>query len=322
MAAHKRPYKSLLFTLWLLLLIGLGWWQRLNIHDWWRLYNYQPAPAIAALADNTTMKQPAKRLFYVYHPSLENSSNFNQHCSNTGEHTIILGCYSGAGIYLYDVTDERLSGIEEVTAVHEMLHAAYDRLSSDEKRQVNAMLERAYAGLNDVRIRSTVDNYMAAGADVKNELHSILGTEVRQLPADLEEYYGRYFENRLKVVEYSEKYETEFTSRKNRIENSEKRLAELKRQIGANEADLVARKAALDAMAAEMDQLRQNGQTEAYNERVPVFNARVNAYNAKIEETRDLIAEYNSLLEEVKALLSEQQTLYEAIDSKSVPQTL
>ncbi len=46
----------------------------------------------------------------------------------------ILGCYnpSSRDIYIYNVTNSELDGVKEVTAAHEMLHAAWERLSESE----------------------------------------------------------------------------------------------------------------------------------------------------------------------------------------------
>ncbi len=61
----------------------------------------------------------------------------------------ILGCYVTQRIYIYDVKDAKLDGIREVTAAHEMLHAAYERMSSSEQTKVNALLEVEYEKLRN-----------------------------------------------------------------------------------------------------------------------------------------------------------------------------
>ena len=54
----------------------------------------------------------------------------------------MLGCYHSNqdGIFLYNVQDARLAGVQQVTAAHEMLHAAYDRLSTKDKNYVDGLL--------------------------------------------------------------------------------------------------------------------------------------------------------------------------------------
>ena len=66
----------------------------------------------------------------------------------------MLGCYIlNKGIYVYDITDDRLAGVRQVTTAHEMLHAAYDRLSVKERAQVDAMTAAAYEKLDNIRIK-------------------------------------------------------------------------------------------------------------------------------------------------------------------------
>src|SRR5690606_3442881 len=108
---------------------------------------------------------------------------------------IVLGCFvEGQGIYLYNVSDERLDGVKEVTAAHEVLHAGYSRLSSRDKARINHLLDQAFQANNDERIKETVETYRKRDPSiVSNELHSILATEARELPSELEEHYRRYF---------------------------------------------------------------------------------------------------------------------------------
>jgi hypothetical protein len=100
------------------------------IEDWWNLRGYSPPAEIAKLAAEDTMTPKAQRLFYVNHPQLiSDKAQFRQACP-LSEQTIVLGCYyhiQGSikeGIALSDITDNRLNGVEEVTAAHETLHSA------------------------------------------------------------------------------------------------------------------------------------------------------------------------------------------------------
>ncbi len=97
------------------------------IYDWWRLHDYAPPAAAVQFADDTTMTAKARTLFYINHPKLEQSVAFNGECPNNSEKAIVLGCYhpNQNGIFLFMVNDKTLSGVEQVTAAHEMLHAAY-----------------------------------------------------------------------------------------------------------------------------------------------------------------------------------------------------
>lgn len=292
------------------------WTQRWNIYDTLRLRGYQPPAQIAQLATDTALNDNSRRLFYVYHPELEEKQAFNDNCKSS-EKTIVLGCYvSGRGIYLYNVTDARLNGVVQVTAAHETLHAAYERLDGKEKQRVNGLIDDAYAKVTNQRIKDTIEDYRLNGADITNELHSILGTEVRSLPAELEQYYARYFTNRLKVVEYSEKYEQVFTERKQKVAEADQQLEALKQQINAGEANLDDLSQELKNERSRLDRLLASKDYAAYNAAVPGFNSRVNAYNAQVGQVRRLIDQFNALVAERNSIAAEENDLYKAIDSR------
>lgn len=310
-----KKVASLLTSLAIFALVILVWWQHWAIYDWWRLRGYQPPAAIAQLATDTSMKPSTQHLFYVYHPDLEDKQTFGQNCKSN-EKTIILGCYVAfRGIYLSNIQDPRLSGILQVTAAHETLHAAYDRLSSSEKRRVNKLIDQAYAGLQDDRIKNTVEEYKKNGADVTNELHSILGTEVRNLPQELETYYSRYFADRSKIVTYSENYEKAFTDRKNKVVEDDKQLAVIKQQIDSLESALNAQQKALEAKRAQLDTYLAAKDYKDYNAGVNAYNSQVASYNQNVNRVKALIGQYNSLLEERNALALEENDLIQAIQN-------
>ena len=232
----------------LLLIISIGallatpavaFWQRQNLYDWWRLRSYQPPPAIVALADASSMSELGRKIFYVNQPRIDNSSNFRIHCSET-EQTIILGCYkSGDGIYMYGVTDPRLNGIVEVTAAHEMLHAAYDRLGAQQRERIDQLTQQTAARLDSDRLIKTIEQYrLKDPASVPDELHSILGTEVAELPPELENHYRLYFNDRGKVVGLAKQYESEFDLRSRQVAAITSQLNALKTSIENDSAAL------------------------------------------------------------------------------------
>lgn len=319
-----RRAGGFLFSLTLLALPIVVWWQRVAVIDWWRLRGYSPPAEVVSLADAAAMNDFAKRVFYVNHPKVEkNSAQFRSQCPQ-GEKTIVLGCYRSPqlGIVIYDVTDPRLDGVEEVTAAHEMLHAAYDRLGADEKQKVNNLLNSFYLQLNDARIKETVSLYRQTGPEhVINEMHSIFGTEVSGLPAELESYYSRYFTDRQKVVKAAAGYESEFSSRLEKIAEYEKQLDHLRADIEAQESSLKSQAAGLESDRQRLEALRQSGQIEEYNSQVTAFNAKVNSYNQGVARLRRSINSYNSLLDNYNTIAGELRSLYSAIDTRLTTQS-
>lgn len=295
------------------------------IYDWYRLRGYQPPPAIASLATQDSMTENAKHIFYVNHPKLVgDSATFREECT-INEQTIVLGCYQAGenGIFLYDVKDARLSGVEQVTAAHEMLHGAYERLSGQEKLKIDSWLNDYYThDVHDQRIIDTMNAYKKTEPnDVVNEMHSIFGTEIGSLPANLETYYQRYFTNRAAIVAFADGYQAEFSSRVEKINTMEQQLKELKQTISDEEANLNGQREAVDADRNRLNDLQSSGQYAAYNAAVPGFNNEIDAYNKGIAQLRTHIAAYNNLVAQHNQLASELRSLYSSIDTSLAPQS-
>lgn len=284
-----------------------AWSQRQAIYDWARLRDYKPPAEIARLATETTMSDAARRLFYVHRPELNDRSVFYQNCHEQSEHTIVLGCYvAGVGIYIFNVDDPRLEGVEQVTAAHEMLHAAYDRLSKEEKVRIDRLTGKVFENIHNDRIRKNVESYRARDASVvPNELHSIIATEVRDIPEELETYYKQYFSNRLKIVAFSERYESVLTSRRSKAATLEAEITGARQAIEALEARL---KTERESLQRERAAITDNEQAVLYNARVEMYNSGVTRLNAQIRRYNNLIAEY-----EANAL--EAQELFKALNS-------
>jgi len=310
----------LVFFVALLLIFG----NRRSINDWWQLRNYSPTAAVASIANQDTLTDEGRNIFYVNHPQIESRTAFVKSCpSGTREQTIVLGCYHSdqAGIFLLDVTDSRLNGVKQVTAAHEMLHAAYDRLSSNDRAAVDKMLLDYYHhGLTDERIKSTINAYKKTEPnDVVNEMHSIFGTEVAKLPPNLEQHYQRYFKNRAQVVAFSTQYQEEFTSRQAAVDADDAQLKALRAQIDAGNAELKARLANINSQQASLLALRNSGNTAQYNAGVPAFNALVDSYNQQVEAVRGLVNQYNQLVIERNAIALEEDQLVNSLSAQATP---
>ncbi len=290
-----------------------------DLEDWSRLLHYQPSLEIAKLATDTTMTDTARRLFYVNQPTIE-ARKLSLNLCKSSDHTIIWGCYVPSnGIFLQAVTDPRLQGVMEVTAAHEMLHVAYQRMTFFEQTQVNKQLQSILIKLQNPRILKLVETYNQQDPrSVNNELHSILGTEVRNLGPELEDHYRKYFGDRSSIVALSERYEGVFTA--------------LRDKAKVIDEQLVARKAALDQLtvqvkqeAESVDAERSNLQSSIssspqsdYNFRVSTFNDRVHSYNQLVARLKEQTETYNQVINEHNSIALEEKSLVESLENKSV----
>lgn len=314
--------RSVIFLVALLVFGSVATTERQNLYDWWALRNYQPPASIVQLANETTMDAYARKVFYVNHPAIDDKTTFNKQCpDNGGEKTVVLGCYhpNQKGIFLLQVSDKRLNGVEEVTAAHETLHAIYDRLSSRERNYVDGLLMNYYQhDLHDPRILATIAAYKQSEPhDWVNEMHSVFGTEVAQLPAPLEQYYKQYFTNRQKIAAYAAQYEAAFTSRKAQVTKDDTTLASMRATITGDEAMLTEQNKTITNDQARLEQLKNNGDYNTFNAGISSFNSEVDNYNALVGTTRNLITQYNQLVVARNAIAIEENQLIQELSAST-----
>ena len=171
-----------------------------RIVDQFAVWRFEPEPVVEGYAERAQLTDEGTFLFYASHPSVKGGDAFADTCGSSFENFGILGCYVPAHrtITLFDVTDDRLDGLEEVVAAHEMLHAAWDRMSDAERAALIPLLDaEAAAHADDPEFAETLEFY----ADVEpgqrhNELHSIIGTEFPEVSAELEAHYARFLGDR------------------------------------------------------------------------------------------------------------------------------
>ena len=310
----KRTWPKLIVYLLFASAVGVAFFQRQNILDWYALRDYQPSNQIVQLADNSFMNNYGRKLFYINDPQIQEKKVFYNSCREA--EAVVLGCFKPRdGIFLLEVTDERLAGVEEVTAAHEMLHAAYQRLGYNKKQEINSLLKKTYNELDDENIKEKIDLYLESGADTNNELHSILGTEVADLPAELEQYYSQYFTNRAGVVALSDKFENVFTSRRLKVDELDGQLSSIESQVKANNQKLVELEQSINQEAARLEALLAENKIEEYNQGVASYNNSLIPYRTLQSETRGLIAEYKTILTQRNNIAIEVQELSKPLNS-------
>jgi len=294
----------------------LTWTNRYNIYDWSRLQSYTPSAVVEQLSSKSGMSSYGQRLFYVNYPQISDRTTFNSQCTTT-EQTIVLGCYTGTHIYVFKVDDPKLAGVEEVTAAHEMLHVAYQRLSPSEKMRIDGLVQAAYKRVDDPNLVQVVAGYQKTEPGQEaNELHSILGTEYANVGPELEAYYAKYFADRTKVVTLANNYKKVFQDIENQVEKYDADLSLRKAEITRREAALDTKAAQLEAQNSQMDANLRAGRSGAYNAQVYSYNSGVNAYNAEVAAVKNLIAEYNNLVQTRNNLALQQQGLAQSLDSR------
>lgn len=323
---------SVLSIVFLLAVIAGSLWiffNRQYIYDLYTVSQYRPDADVKSLVSNTKLSEQGVFYFYVAHPEVEDARQFNQGCRKQETGSAILGCYSGGRIYIYDVPDDRLSGIEEVTAAHEMLHAAYDRLSDEKRARINQLLETAYTQLKTKELEERMKYYdHVEPGESSNELHSIIPTEFRNLGPELEEYYKTYFKDRLAIVAYHEKYRQIFYDLESQSAALKAQIDQLNATINQRTANYESTRRALESQGntlnadyASLD--RSNAAAvNAYNARVQSYNNSLYLLRAEYAELSALVAQYNAIVKQYNNVVTSQRDLNQKIDSTAPPARL
>jgi hypothetical protein len=287
-----------------------------NIQDWWSLMDYQPDENIVQIADNTTMTDFGRKLFYVYHPEINDKETFNKNCP-IKELTYVLGCYDSLRIFLLDIQQPELEKVEEVTGAHEMLHAAYERLSRSERERIDGLTSAELKKSQDQDLIRIIAKYREANPkSVPNELHSIIGTEVENISPELEEYYSQYFDDRKKVVSINKQYSDVFKSLEQQAKNLDLEMKNIKATMDNIDAQLIQKDQELNRINSLLDSYSASGNYVAYNRLVPSQNSIVYSYNDLVEQYKKSVQMYNEKVEQYNATVVRQESLVHSIDSK------
>jgi len=269
----------------------LAYVNRQYLQDVYAASQFTPDEELQGVMDRIALSDRGERIFRASAPTLESSQQFSVQCAAVihRESDQVVGCYTGSRIHLFHIIDERLDGMVEVTAAHELLHAVYKRMSPSEKVEINAELEAEYERLKaedpDLEKRMQVYADLPPSGFV-NELHSVLGTEVRDLSPKLEQHYAKYFMDRSKILALYDNYQAYFKE------------LDRERTLLSDE---------LTALGADIDQ-----RSASYEEALASYNAAVNSLMARNErfEFSDNPAEFYALRDQLnnrRSLLEEQR---------------
>jgi len=288
------------------------------------VWQYQPSSDVATLADRSGMSDTGKFYFYASQPAVETAQEFNKNCARQEASTAILGCYTGRNIFVYNVTDARLDGIQEVTAAHEMLHAAYARLTDGEKQQVDQLLETEYTKLKNNKDFSERMAFYARTepGERDNELHSVIGTEVANISPELEAHYKRYFNDRSKVVALHDAYAKVFNDLQTKSDALSTQLTSLGNKIETETLAYNKNVAQLNEDIVAFNSKAKNGgfsSEEAFQAERDTLVSRANELNQTRQAVNDEVAQYESLREELLSVASQAEALNKSIDSSLAP---
>jgi len=327
----KRIVTRSLLAVVLVLVVAAGalaFSHRQEINDHFAAQRFDASPEIVQLTASMNLTDAGRRVFWASEPTLDASQRFNEQCAQVdhSEDGHILGCYTSSRIHLFEVTDDRLEGIVEVTAAHELLHAAFARLGNQERTSLAERLGELYDELapNDPQLSERMSVYSSLSKIAfANELHSVLGTEQRELPSWLEEHYARWLEDRSSIVDFYDGYHAVFDELKKRSEELQASMAELRQDVEQRSA---AYDKAVEQFNSEWDEfIRRNeayefsANPEEFYRLRDDFYARRDALSAEMSQLNADIARYDEMRAELLELSDLNHELEQQLDSELAP---
>ncbi|MFZ9088398.1 MAG: hypothetical protein ACO2Z1_05965 [Pontimonas sp.] len=286
---------------------------------------FEPDPELLNYVRDAALTEEGEIYLFASLPEIVPAGEFDRYCSRDEPGIGVLGCYRLAEkrIYLYDVTDERLEAMEPVIAAHEMLHAAWHRFTIAEQQRLAGLLEEGFAALpDDHPLHERIASYEANDPNSRiPELYALMGTEIAELPEELEQHYRTFFTDRSSVVALADEVYAIFATFDSELQS----LAD----------DLKARSDIIDGLKAqyELDSSVLGADISVYNERVARYNAgedvsgsnrfdaerddliaRQQALKAERDEILRQIDEYNALLDQLNILNQELGELNQGIN--------
>lgn len=176
------------------------------INDRRKASEYEPTSEIESLVSRMKLTDRGKTILYASSPQLKSKRAFNGVCGGDGDpDAFVAGCYyeinGNEYIDVYDSGKEatelqnayyNYDNSKIVTLAHEMMHAAYARVSDKDKEWIEVELNKVYA--NNDELRSEISLYPSN--QKYDELYVRIATELYTIPSTLEKHYSVYFRDR------------------------------------------------------------------------------------------------------------------------------
>ena len=316
---HRVRFGSLIFTILIVVTLLCAY----AFQDEFKAGDYALTGDLSSIATSLNLTSRAQLILRATHPSLQEKENFNQNCNSHSQEIYVLGCYreDQDRLYIYNVDSSEIPGVREVTTAHEMLHAAYHRLLFWEKNDLNDQLQSAYQQLPaDSDLRVSMQNYRPD--EFYDELHSRLGTEVKNLPAPLERYYQRYFMDRQAIVKFNEQYHNVFTELKRETDRLKTSIETKKQAIETQTKQYQEQKQQLNEVISDFNSRAARGDLSNqsdFNTKRQAIVSRIDKLNLEYDQLKKSIEELNSEIAKYNQSIYHNNELIDQINSNSIP---
>ena len=291
-----------------------------NLMDCLAGFGYAPSPEMSEIKSSLVLTGDGERIFNASRPVLEPQDNFNEVCDSHVKETSVLGCYTNRTVHIYDIKSDELKGVKESTTAHEFLHAVWARLSDSEKTRLGELLDRVY---QDSKYHEVLEKDLKTYSEneQKDELHSRVGTEIKDLPDELEKHYAKYFNDQDKIVDFYQSYIKPFETLRNQIETLAETLEKTKSQIDTKTSEYKTRAEALNSAISEFNNCAETLNCftvrSDFNTRRSELVAEQTAVNDLYTDIDTLVKDYNAKVEEYNSNILKNKNLEDVINSNS-----
>lgn len=294
------------------------------INDFMRGVGYEPAGEIKRIMDDLSLTGRGEFLFKSARPELSSQDEFNAVCrTEEDEESAVLGCYTNDNIYVYNIESAELDGIRELTMAHELLHAVWARMDEGSRSTLNSALSQTLEKNRNI-LGEELDAYDTE--ERQEELFVRAGTEVADLPVELERVYREVFNDQDKVVGFYNKYIGVFRAMESEMEELTKQMEEIEAQIDGLSSDYERR---LTLLNDEIDAFNACAETagcfasdgEFYTRRAALVGEQA-ALESVYEQINGLVEQYNGLVEKYNADVTRTEKLNRVMNSNSRPEGL
>lgn len=329
-AAHVRRITATIVVCALVVATVIAVLNRQLIQDEFAAASFKPTDSIIELKRSLDLTDAGRRVFLASRPTLDGTQYFNTQCAQVqhGATGHVLGCFVEDRIHLYNVTDPRVSGIVEVTAAHELLHATFARMRPGDRAALSEKLRKLYEerSREDPDLAQRMEMYSTLPPSAfAAELHSIFGSEQADLPDWLEEHYAQWFADRSAITESYRAYRSVFQGLQNEASSLRGRMSTLRSDIEARKVTYDADVAAHDADLAEFNQRSKNREFATNAAAREEISASLKARRAALEQSlnslQDDINRYNEMRTELEQLAKLSTELEGHLDSALAPIT-
>lgn len=314
----KKIWRFLGWILVLLLAVAgaLALVHRQWLLDWYQGLNYAPTSEMSAIRTALDLTDQGTFLFNALTPSLETADEFNQNCRDDVSETAVLGCYGAGQIHVYDVAAPEFAGIREVTTAHELLHGAWERLSAEDRAELQTALAAVLDDHSDP-LASELAVYDEAART--EEIYVRAGTEIRDLPEALERHYAIFFQDRAKLVDFYDSYVAVFKQTKARADALEQEITSLKSTIEAEVSDFEAAAGEFQTAVTNFNRCANTtncftSQSEFQRQRSALLSQQQTLL-AQNDHINNLISAYNAKIDEYNQNAARSQELQAMINS-------